>query len=76
MSGKHFPKKFLNSFFYMSPILDFYSWPFDACLAVSNVLFSIGPIGILSLWWHWGCLLLKKHDEGLMVLDLFYHWMS
>ena len=73
MSGKHFFKKFLNFFFYMSTIPDFYSWPFDPCLAVSNVLLSIG---ILSLWWHWTCLVLKKHDEGLMVLDLFYHWMS
>ena len=60
-------------FSYMSTILDFYSWPFDACLAVSNVLLSIG---ILSLWWSWACLLLKKLDEGLMVLNLVYRWMS
>ena len=60
-------------FSYMSTILDFYSWPFDACLAVSNVLLSIG---ILSLWWLWTRLLLKKLDEGLMVLNLVYHWMS
>ena len=46
-------------------ILDFYSWALDAC-----VYWYLKPFVALDMF------ALKKHEEGLIVLNLVYHWMG